>query len=217
MRAALLALAAVAAAVPGPARAEDQAEADGAPAARSVRISTAAPSDAAQPAPRPQAPGLPRWGLAFGAGFPEFATASVVFRPLAPVRLHAGPSWNYFGWGLQGGVSWVPWRFAIAPVLSLEAGRFFASDLSFVAGDDEGAMKPLLDDVSYSYATAAVGLEIGSQRGLSFLFRLGLSYVSIATHGTGTRAEAGGSSVSLTDPKLNATLPSLELGLQYWF
>jgi hypothetical protein len=161
---------------------------------------------------------VPRWGLALGAGFPEFATASLVFRPLSPVRLHAGPSWNYLGWGLQGGITFVPWSFAVSPLLSLEAGRFFASDLSFVVkGEDGATMKPLLDDVSYSYAAADVGLEVGSQRGLCFTLRLGLSYVSIATHGTATRTESGGGSVAVTNPSMNATLPSLKLGLQYWF
>jgi hypothetical protein len=176
------------------------------------------PPGAAADASR-SAAGLPRWGLALGAGFPEFATASVVFRPLRPVRLQAGPSWNYFGWGLQGGVTLAPWAFAVTPVLSLDAGRFFASDLSFLAsdGDNGAAMKPLLENVSYSYAGAAVGLEVGSPRGLTFSIRIGLSYVSIATHGTGTRSEADGSSVTLSDPSLNATLPSLKLGVQYWF
>jgi hypothetical protein len=218
MRFALVVLVA-AATIPAPARPDGPAgEAlTGAPLA--ATIPDLGPLREAGPRPPARgAGGLPRWGVALGAGFPEFATASLVFRPLAPVRLHAGPSWNYFGWGLQGGVTLVPWSLAVSPVLSLEAGRFFASDLSFVArGEDGAAMKPLLDDVSYSYAGAALGLEVGSPRGLQFAFRVGLSYVSIATHGTGTRAESDGSSVTLADPALNATLPSIELGVQYWF
>lgn len=161
---------------------------------------------------------LPRWGLAIGAGFPDFGTASLVFRPLAQVRLHAGPAWNYLGWGLHGGVTLVPWSAPIAPLLSFQAGRFFGSDLSFLArGEDGAGMKPLLDEVVYSHASADVGIELGSPRGLSFSLRLGLSYVSVRTRGTASRTDEGGTVVALSNPSLNATLPSLKLGFQRWF
>jgi hypothetical protein len=253
MRLSLLALVALAAALPAGGRGEDLPAAAGDPAARApdaaaptmppdVAADTAARADEdaraaassglALPASiereRAEAKaslarhGLrrptPRWGLALGAGFPDFATASLVFRPLQRVRLHAGPAWNGFGWGVQGGVTFVPWSFAVSPLLSFQAGRFFGSDLSFLAkGEDGAGMKPLLEDMVYSYAAADVGLELGSQRGLSFTLRLGLSYVSVATHGTASHTSDGGTVVALTNPSLNATLPSAKLGFQYWF
>lgn len=177
----------------------------------------------ARPARGLRSAGMPRWGLALGGGFPNFATASLVFRPVSHLRFSAGPAWNYVGWGVQGGVALVPWRFWIAPIVSLEGGRFFRTNLGFLAkGSNESdgvpeEVKPLLEKVDYSYAALDVGLELGSQRGFSSSIRLGVSYVSIAAHGAATYTSDDGTVVSIRDPALHGTLPSLKLGFQYWF
>ncbi len=164
--------------------------------------------------------GMPRWGLAMGGGFPDFATASLVFRPVSHVRLSAGPGWNYAGWGVQGGVALVPFSSWISPVVSLEGGRFFRTNLGFLAKDSGGVpqeVRPLLEGIDCSYAALDVGLELGSQHGFSTSIRVGLSYVSIAAHGTVTYTSDSGAIVSIADPALHGTLPSLKLGVQYWF
>lgn len=163
---------------------------------------------------------VPPFGLALGSGFPDFATASLVYRPVSLVRVSAGPAWNYVGWGLQGGVSLVPWSFWIAPVVSLEAGRFFRTNLGFLAKDSGGVppeMKPLLEKIDFSYAALDVGIELGNQRGFSASILLGVSYVSIAAHGTVTHTGDDGTVVSMTNPALHGTLPSVKVGVQYWF
>jgi len=162
---------------------------------------------------------VPPIGLALGSGFPDFATASLVYRPASHVRLSGGPAWNYVGWGVQGGVTLVPWSFWIAPLVSVEAGRFFRTNLGFLAKDSGGVpqeMKPLLEKIDFSYAALDVGLELGNQRGFSASIRLGLSYVSIAAHGTVTHTGDDGTVVSMSNPVLHGTLPSLKLGFQYW-
>lgn len=225
MRLSLVAIAALALAAPAAARGEEKLPAsvgEPVPAAPGLALPEAVVKEQAEAkastAARSLRPPLPRWGLSLGAGFPDFATASLVFRPLTPVRVHAGPSWNSFGWGLQGGVTVVPWSFVLAPLASVEAGRFFGSDVSFLAkGKDGAGTKPLLRDVVYSYAAADVGVEIGSQRRFCFTFKVGLSYVSVAAHGTATRTTDGGTVVQISNPALNATLPSAKLGFQYWF
>ena len=174
----------------------------------------------ARPARGLRGAGMPRWGLALGGGFPDFATASVVFRPVSHLRFSAGPAWNYVGWGVQGGVALVPWRFWIAPVVSLEGGRFFRTNLAFLArgsGDVPEEVRPLLEKVDCSYAALDVGLELGSQSGFSSSIRLGLSYVSIASNGSATYTSDSGAVVSLSNPALHGTLPSLKVGFQYWF
>jgi hypothetical protein len=166
------------------------------------------------------APRLPRWGLALGGGFPDFAKASVMFRPVSRVRLFAGPAWNYFAWGVQGGVELLPWSWAVSPLLSLEAGKFMRSDLGTLVssdGEDAAKMKPLLARVDYAYAALDLGVEIGSPRGLAFSLKVGLSWVSVGTSGAATYTSDSGSTVTLRDPALRGTLGSAKIGFHYWF
>lgn len=163
-----------------------------------------------------------RWGLTVGAGFPDFATASLMFSPARAVRLWAGPSWNSLAWGLHGGIALVPWSSWIAPVLAFEAGRFFRSDLSFVSersGSMPAGASTLLSNVDFAFAAVDLGLDLGSPRGFSLGIRAGLSYVSAAAHGTATfDSESGsGARVQLSDPSFHGVLPSAKLALQYWF
>lgn len=162
-----------------------------------------------------------RWGLSVDAGVPEGASVSVMYRPLPAVRVWAGPAWNYVGWGFQAGIAAVPWHFVLTPVFSAEAGHYFHTDVSFLASDAKGipeGLKPLLSKMGYSYAAAHVGIELGSQRGLSLFVRAGLSYLSLSTKGTATMTDAAsGVTVTFTDPKVKGTIPSVKAGIQLWF
>lgn len=175
------------------------------------------------PAARAEEPadGKASWGLLVDAGFPQGGSASAVFRPVPSVRVFAGPAWNWTGLGLQGGVAVAPWHFAVTPVLSAEVGRYFGSDVSFLADGSQGVppeIAPLLEDVSYSYAAVHAGLELGSQSGIAFSLRLGLSYLSLQAKGTATVTDAGsGTVVQFTDPRVRGTVPSVKLGVLYWF
>jgi hypothetical protein len=102
-----------------------------------------------------------------------------------------------------------------------------SADLSWLAGDDQGAvppeLEPLLRDVAYSYASLLFGLELGSPRGFSVSFTAGLTHLRVVARGTaGTAAspdggDAGEAQVTFRDPELRATVPTTKLGLQYWF
>jgi hypothetical protein len=196
----------------------------------SARVPDATPSgDPAAPAMVPPArppaePGLPEFGLALDAAFPQGVALGALYRPLPFLRLWAGPAWSYPAFGVQGGLGLVLVRWAVTPVVSVEAGRFFATDLSpFVkrAGSVPSEMLPLLTDVRYSYAAAHLGFEFGSQRGFTFALRLGLSRLSIRTSGTGTVKTNEGTPDETTlvfvNPRFGGTAPSLKLGLSYWF
>lgn len=178
------------------------------------------PPEEAAPAPRVE---LPRFGLEVDAGAPEGLVLSALWRPVPYLRLWGGPNWNYAALGYHAGATVVPWAWAIAPTLSVEAGRYYSSDLTWLAKDSSGvpaALEPLLKDVGYTYASLQVGLELGSPRGLALSIRGGLSYVSLVAHGTATVNASGGATgarVELTDPHLRATFPSVKVGLQYWF
>jgi hypothetical protein len=163
------------------------------------------------------------FGVLLDLGFPEGASVSAVYRPVPEVRLFAGPAWNVVAFGIQGGVVLVPWHLGISPVLSVEGGRYFARDASFLAGTASGVpreVEPLLHDVVYDYAALHLGLEVGSRDAVALTLRAGLAYVSLRARGTTTvTSESDGSTTTVTfrDPYLRGTIPSVKLGLQLWF
>lgn len=177
--------------------------------------------ESAHAAPRPASGS--RFGLQVESGLPEGLAVALTFRPIPALRLSAGPAWNYVSFGGQVGATIVPFRWAIAPTLSAEAGRYFRADLSRFVNAGTGApseIEPLLKNVSYDYAAAHLGIELGSQRGLAFSLRAGLAYVRMVAHGRTEPTSAGapgGAQVTFVDPRLNATIPSVKLGLQYSF
>lgn len=163
------------------------------------------------------------FGVLLDLGFPEGASVSAVYRPVPAVRVFAGPAWNVVAFGIQGGVVVVPWHLGISPVLSLEGGRYFARDASFLAENASGVPQeigPLLHDVAYDYAAVHVGLEVGARDGLALTLRAGLARVSLRARGTATvTSDSDGSTTTATfrDPHLSGTIPSVKLGLQLWF
>jgi hypothetical protein len=209
MRSALCFVFAFALTLAVPARADDPA------AATSTLTSAEAPVEATAPA-------LPRLGVAIGAGLPEFATLSLLYRPFRMLRLSAGPTWNYAGWGGDVGVTLVPLNSWISPLLGVQAGRFLRSDYSMLvkssgASPGTAAMRGLLRRVDYSYTAVDLGLEVGNPRGFSFTLRLGLAWVWADAAGTATSTGGDGTTVSVTNPSVRATIPSAKLGFQYWF
>lgn len=177
------------------------------------------------PAPRAaRARPYPRFGLLLDAGVPDGAALAVVYRPLPSLRGSLGASSNGAGYGVQAGLGWTPLRWVVTPSLNLEAGHHFDADLGWLA-DRAGVpddVRPLLERVGSRYATAQLGLELGSQRGLAFFLRAGVSYFEAWLRGTGSTDAGGGSgstgaTVSVTDPRLRATVPSAKLGLLLWF
>jgi hypothetical protein len=162
---------------------------------------------------------LPIVGIAVGGGFPDLGTLSLLVRPVSSIRLFAGPTWGWVGWGLHGGVVLAPVNWAITPTLSLETGKLFRSNVAFLLDDDGDVakLKPLLERVDYQYVAADVGIEVGSARGFAFTLRLGLSWVTVKANGSVTFDGDSGARVTLRDPTIRATLPSFKMGFQYWF
>lgn len=162
----------------------------------------------------------PLYGVSLAGGFPALLNANFLVRPVPWLRLSAGPSWGVVGWGMQGGVAVAPWEGPVTPTLSVQAGTLFDTDLNRfvkVQGESVQNIKPLLGNVDYRYLASELGLEFGSQRGLSFFLRLGLSVVFVKAHGTVTNTSSDGTRVTVRDPSLTAWMPSLSLGFQYWF
>lgn len=183
-----------------------------------VAAGAARAADAPLPPPPARAADDARLGVAVDAGFPSGASVALTFQPVPPVRLFAGPAWNYVSWGVLGGVALVPFRLPVAPALSGEVGHYFGADLTHFVNTSSGAFAgtaPLLRDVGVTYLAAHLGVEIGAQRGLAFSLRAGLAYLVATARG---QAEAGtGTQVTIRDPRVHATSPSVKLGLQWSF
>lgn len=193
------------------------------PVLAALALAVAAPLAArAAEAPLPPPPRQarePMLGLRLELGVPEGATVALLFRPAPAFRLWAGPSWNVVAWGLQGGVAVVPFQLAVSPVLSAEVGHYFDADLTHFVKPSSGApaeVQPLLRSAGYTYVAGHLGVELGSQRGLTFTVQGGLAYVVARPGGTYTTT-SGGSQVTFRDPRFRATAPSVKLGLQYLF
>lgn len=191
-------------------------------AGRATDLTAAAEHESAETSIGVRPGALPLLGLALGGGFPDLVTASLMFRPIEAIRFFAGPSWGYVSWGAQGGIVIAPWNGWATPTLSFEGGMLFGTNLSFLVKDSSGTgasagLKPLLRRIDYQYVAADLGIELGSPRGLAFVVRLGLSYVTVKANGTATYTSDNGTRVTLSNPAVHATLPSLKIGLQYWF
>ncbi len=175
----------------------------------------------APPPPPPAEPPLPRFGIRLGAGAPDGATADFVFRPQPWLRLQAGPAWNSVAWGAQGGIALTPFRWAVSPVLELRYGRFAGANLNNTIKDIPAELKDLASDVAYDYFNGQLAFEFGSPSGFTFSLAFGLTFLRTDIHGTwvsvqnpGTPEEA---TVTMTDPSLRAVLPSVRLGMLYYF
>jgi len=199
--------------------AEPAAAPDAAPVAASAP-EPAAPLPVPPPPPPVEAP-YPRLGVALGLGVPQAATLDLLYRPLPWLRLSAGPTWDYVGWGLHGGAVLSPFRWAVSPTLGVEVGRLFETDLNEFVSADAG-LQPLLQRVEVQYVATTLGLEFGSQRGFAFALRFGLVWLEASTHGTGQLSDTGGvngqneATVTVTSPVIRASAPTVQLVFQYF-
>lgn len=202
---------------PAPAPAPEQAPA----ATPAPEAATAAEPLPAPPPPPPGTAPYPKLGFALGAGFPQAATFDLMYRPIPWLRLAAGPSWDYGGWGYHGGVVLSPIRWAISPTLGIEGGRFFELDANKFVTSADPEVQPLLRRVQVQYLATTLGLELGSQRGFAFSLRVGLAWLRIDSHGTG-QFNGGGTGgqndavVTVTDPTFRASTPTVQLAFQYF-
>ena len=151
---------------------------------------------------------------------PDGVTADLVYRPLPYLRILAGPSWDYLSFGLQGGVAVAPIRWAVSPVLEVRYGHFFGANLNKVFNVPT-ELQPLTRDVGYDYFNGQLALEFGSPRGVSFSVGAGLSWFWTDLHGSGTVERNPGTpdaaTVTIAYPKLRALIPSVRLGMLFYF
>jgi len=147
---------------------------------------------------------------------------SVAFRPYTNyARLNAGLAWNYFGFGLQGGATFLPFHSWITPTLTGELGAFFGSDMSSTfSGAVPAVFKGSLSSIGYEYASALLGLEMGSPDHFVFFIRAGLGRVwGTAAGVSGYQTGDSGAQATTIDTSplhLAVTVPTANLGFAYY-
>ncbi len=153
-------------------------------------------------------------GIGIDAGAPGGGGVTLLVRPLWWLGLNAGLAYNYAGFGFRGGLSLAPCWCAVTPTLNLDVGHYYSGDFNKFASVSDQATKTLLSHVNYTFATAQIGLEFGSQRWFNFYLRGGLAYFESTLSGTDLTALAGGSGTQLTagNGKFSSVAPCLSLG-----
>jgi hypothetical protein len=164
-----------------------------------------------------------RWGLMLDGGLPDLVGASVLYRPLPWLRVNGGLATNTAGVAVRAGVG-VAFYFPITPSLNLDVGHYFPADyrplaqrLGMSTPDETVALA--LQDIGYDFASATVGLELGSPRHFSFFVRAGISYWSFNVGQSEAILRAALQDEGLTaDPiQLRFTSPSAKVGFLIYF
>lgn len=164
---------------------------------------------------------LPILGLMVGAGVPDGATGSVVYRPFSWVRGEAGLSYNMISKGVRAGVSLLP--FGSGPSGTLEAGHYFNGNANGIARSIAGAGfhdSAILQSVGYDYVNAHLGLDFGTRRVVFFLHG-GMSYIRATVHNVNEQiaSSTGSSNTTVSfgqDPTVRVVTPSAKLGLIFY-
>lgn len=189
----------------------------GAAHAQDGQVAHTGDAPVAKPVERP----LPVLGLGLGAGIPDGATVSGVYRPFSWLRAEVGGSYNMISKGVRGGVTLVP--FGMGPSATLEAGHYFEGDANGIARKFAGAGfddNAVLQRIGYDYANAHLGLDFGMRR-VVFFIHGGMSYIRANVHNINSELAAsgdtGGTTVTFNqDPTVRIITPSVKLGFVFY-
>jgi len=184
-----------------------------APARARCDQSAPVPPPAPEPAAAPARP--PVLGLQLGLGIPDGAALSAVYRPWYFLRLNAGPTYNYVGFGVQGGATLVAAHFPITPTLTGEGGYFFPGNvnarLAHFGINPPVGIQPLLNDVGYSFLSSQLGFEVGAPDTFVFFLRFGLAWLFPRATGVAT-AQSNSTTVTVNGLQGRVAIPTANLG-----
>ena len=165
------------------------------------------------------------FGVGFDIGLPDGLAVNLTYRPIKMLRIEAAPLYNLGGFGIRGGVTFIPIDFVISPTLTFEVGHYFSGDFNkaqamFTHAPIQGGLGTALSDIQYTYGNLQVGMEIGSYRSVMFTLHLGLSYLDAYAPKAGAALQSAfGDSTLQVDgsPHIKAIIPSAKIGLLVFF
>lgn len=163
-----------------------------------------------------------KWGVMLDVGVPDGVGASAVFKPLRWLRLNAGVTTNSISVGMRGGASLLPLSTFVAPSFNVEAGHYLGGDYNTLVerlGGSTSSSTALIRDVSYNYASASVGLNVGPADSWTLFLNVGLSLWSLSVNDVEAflRDSTEDGSITSTPLHVRFTSPSLKLGFIYYF
>jgi hypothetical protein len=164
-----------------------------------------------------------KFGLQLDVGAPEGGGLLVLFRPFWWLRANAGFAYNVMGTGIRGGLTVMPFHWAVTPTLNFDLGHYFSGDLNKFVTASNAAEHAVFSDAAYDFWSAQIGLEFGSQDGFLFYLRGGIVHIGATVPGrdlsaylnsTGTTATTTFSSRG--DGQFSALLPCVSLGFMFY-
>jgi hypothetical protein len=157
-------------------------------------------------------------GIGIDGGAPGGGGATLLVRPFWWLRLNGGLAYNVAGFGYRGGITLAPGDWSVTPTLNLDAGRYLSGDYTKFVTVTDPNVQALLSKTTYTFATAQLGLEFGSQRRFSFYLRGGVTYLYSTLSGAAITAIAQGKSgdpnntFRAADTKFSTLAPCASLG-----
>ena len=162
-------------------------------------------------------------GLGIDGGAPGGAGLTLLVRPLWWLRLNGGLAYNAIGFGYRGGITLAPGQWAVTPTLNFDAGQYLSGDFTRFVTVSDPNVNVLLSKTTYTFGTAQLGLEFGSQRRFSFYLRGGITYVMSSISGSqlaaivnGNLGSGGTTATVRGDTKLTALAPCASLGFNFF-
>jgi hypothetical protein len=159
------------------------------------------------------------FGIGIDGGAPGGGGLTLLVRPLWWLRLNAGLAYNAVGFGYRGGISLAPGRWAVTPTLNLDVGQYLSGDFTKFVTVSDPNVNVLLSNTTYSFGTAQLGLEFGSQRRFAFYIRGGITYLMSTLSANQLNAivngNLGGTGTTATfrgDGRFTALVPCASLG-----
>ncbi len=190
-----------------------------------MKLTDAVPPPVAAPPPRVAArepidsePEPTYVGIGIDGGLPGGGGALLLVRPLWWLRLNGGLAYNVAGFGYRGGITLSPGQWAVTPTLNFDAGHYVSGDATRIFNVSNPYYAAVVRDMPYTFGTAQLGLEFGSQRRFSFYLRGGITYVMGKVPGSAvgpaftSTINNPQTTATSADVKLTSLLPCASLG-----
>jgi hypothetical protein len=160
---------------------------------------------------------MPFIAVTIDAGLPDGIGASLVVMPVSFLRIHLGGLTNGLGAGVRVGATVLAFpTWPVRPLLNVEGGYVFGGYAPWALDSvTDPTLKAVLDHANIGFASAHLGLELGS-RNIAFVLRGGISWIDVDLGGQSIDL-GGGVKVTSQSTTVRGFIPSARLGFMVSF